>query len=140
MTPLQENHFGKRTAWLLLNFLNYAYFDILPIRKFWESVSIITNIPFISLNRTHSKKWLWRINMGHSLHQGWQMRIDVVSDWSYYSDFRDSALGLCRVSQLVHTVRLIPVSIRIFWHTALLMLLNSIIHSFIFYFYMLHLP
>ena len=29
--------------------------------------------------------------MGHSLHQSWQMRIDVVSDWSYYSDFRDSA-------------------------------------------------
>ena len=41
--------------------------------------------------------------MGHSLHQGWQMRIDVVSDWSqYYSDFRDSALGLCRVSYSSH--------------------------------------
>ena len=35
-----ENHFGERTAWSLLYFLNYAYFDILPIRKFWESVSI----------------------------------------------------------------------------------------------------
>ena len=30
------------------------------------------------------------------------MRIDVVSDWSYYSDFRDSALGLCRVSYSSH--------------------------------------
>ena len=34
-----ENHFGKRTAWSLLYFLNYAYLVILPIRKFWESVS-----------------------------------------------------------------------------------------------------
>ena len=31
-----ENRFGKRTAWSLLYFLNYAYFDILPIRKFWN--------------------------------------------------------------------------------------------------------
>ena len=38
-----ENHFGKKTAWSLLYFLNYAYFDILPIRKFWESVSSLQN-------------------------------------------------------------------------------------------------
>ena len=41
MSRSLDNHFGKRTAWSLLSFLNYAYFDILPIRKFWESVSTI---------------------------------------------------------------------------------------------------
>ena len=37
--PSWENHFGKRTAWSLIYFMNYDYFDISPIRKFWESVS-----------------------------------------------------------------------------------------------------
>ena len=32
-------HYSKRTAWSLIYFMNYDYFDISPIRKFWESVS-----------------------------------------------------------------------------------------------------
>ena len=51
MTPSLDNHFGKRTAWSLLHFLNYAYFDILPIRKFWESVSIFECFKFATSNQ-----------------------------------------------------------------------------------------
>ena len=39
MIPSWENHFGKRTAWSLIHFLNYAYFDMQLIRKFWETPS-----------------------------------------------------------------------------------------------------
>ena len=68
------------------------------------------------------------------------MRIDVVSDWSYYSDFRDSALGLCRVSYSSHCEIDTRFDKDLLAYRTTLMLLNSIIHSFIFYFYMLHLP
>ena len=39
MIPWLENHFGKRTAWSLLYFLNYAYFNMYPIHTFWETPS-----------------------------------------------------------------------------------------------------
>ena len=35
------DHFGKRTGWSLKYFLNYAYYDISPSRKFWASLYII---------------------------------------------------------------------------------------------------
>ena len=35
------DHFDKKTAWSLIYFMNYVYFDISLIRKFWESVSRI---------------------------------------------------------------------------------------------------
>ena len=33
------DHFDKRTAWSLIYFLKYAYLNIEPIRKFWETPS-----------------------------------------------------------------------------------------------------
>ena len=34
-----KNLFGKWTAWSLFYFVNYAYVDIYPSRKFWATVS-----------------------------------------------------------------------------------------------------
>ena len=35
----QKNQCVKRTAWSLISFLSYAYYDIQPNRKLWETVS-----------------------------------------------------------------------------------------------------
>ena len=35
MIPLWHNYFGKRTAWSLIYFLNYAYFEIWPSAMFF---------------------------------------------------------------------------------------------------------
>ena len=51
MIPWWENHFGKRTAWSLIYFLNYAYFDMEPIRKFWETPSIFHWVMFFSFDQ-----------------------------------------------------------------------------------------
>ena len=39
MIPLFENHFVKRTAWSLIYFLDYAYFDIQPSLLTFETPS-----------------------------------------------------------------------------------------------------
>ena len=58
-----ENHFGKRTAESLIYFLNYAYFDMEPIRKFWETPS-----NWIEFN--YKFKCTWIQTLTHSLYNG----------------------------------------------------------------------
>ena len=68
MIPQGVHHFGKRIAWSLLYFLNYAYFDILRILKFWESVSnIACKIFFMNKQgplgfaaQGTSRKWIFK--------------------------------------------------------------------------------
>ena len=46
MIPPWDNHFGKRTAWSLIYFLNYAYLEIWPSVLFFCSPSRIKNYCF----------------------------------------------------------------------------------------------
>ena len=45
-----DNHFGKRTTWLLIDILNYAFWYIYPSRKFDATVSMYRQTTFIFLS------------------------------------------------------------------------------------------